>query len=76
MELYLDDGCLSNDESCFYVKTFYNGKSISINACMDERSFDGTTCNYLSFISHFYEVMTKGNLDNACYVPFVPTRIN
>lgn len=76
MELYHDPLCTQNDESCFYVRTLYNGKPLSINACLDERSFDGSTCNYVSLRSHLDEVITQGDLDKACDLPFVPVRID
>lgn len=76
MELYYDDECTQGDESCFYVKTLYNGEPLALNACLDTRVFDGTYCNYVSLRSHFDEVTTQGDLDSACGLPFVPIRVD
>jgi hypothetical protein len=75
-ELHYNEDCIYADKSCFFIKVFYNNKPISIQSCLDEMSEDGTDCNYLSLRSHFDEVMSKGNLNEACSYPFVPMRLN
>lgn len=76
MELHYDHECEANDESCFYVKTIYNGEELSFDFCVDSMSLDGTRCNYLSFRSHMDEIMVKGDLNAQCLQEFQPIRVN
>lgn len=66
MELHYDRNCEARDESCFYVKTIYNGEELSFDACVDIITHNGTMCNYLSFRSYLDEIMLKGDLDAEC----------
>jgi hypothetical protein len=63
---------VSDASGAFMVNSYYNGKKMGFEACVDAKDPSPLNCSYEEFVGLMKQLEPQGEIEELCQEPFVP----